>query len=96
MESPRAQHLQTYFPVPFSIDREAVAADHPDLFAKHPLWFAGVDDWVKQDGRSTRIQSNLGSWHIHGSASSKNAVSGNQRDSRSGRERCSRARILAG
>ena len=62
MDNPQAQHLQTYFLFPFSIDREAVAADHPDLFAKRPHWFAGVDDWVKRGGQSSRIQSQLGAW----------------------------------
>lgn len=62
MDNPQAQHLQTYFLFPFSIDREAVAADHPDLFAKRPHWFAGVEAWVKLGGQSSRIQSKLGSW----------------------------------
>jgi len=57
MDNPQAQHLQTYFLFPFSIDREAVAADHPDLFAKSPHWFAAVDDWVRRGVRSARIQS---------------------------------------
>ena len=62
MVDPRAQHLQTYFLFPFSIDRDAVAADQPGIFTKLPHWFAGVDDWVKQGGRGNRIQSSLGAW----------------------------------
>jgi hypothetical protein len=46
----RVQRLCTYFLFPFSVDKEAVAEDHQEIWCKHPRWIAGLEEWVRVPG----------------------------------------------
>lgn len=44
---PSASHLHTYFFFPFSLDKEAIVADHAEIWTDpHQGWFQGLDKWV--------------------------------------------------
>lgn len=43
---PSVLRLHTYFLFPFSIDKEAVMADHPGIWKESRPFFDGVDDWI--------------------------------------------------
>ena len=46
----RVQRLCTYFLFPFSVDKEAVAEDHREIWSRHPQWIAGLEEWVRLPG----------------------------------------------
>ncbi|MEZ5401044.1 MAG: CorA family divalent cation transporter [Bryobacteraceae bacterium] len=58
------QHLHTYFLLPFSIDKEAVAEDHAGIWARHPQWINGVTEWLNlaAEGHGARLVQKLGKW----------------------------------
>ena len=59
---PQVSHLQTYFLFPFSIDKDAVRKDHTEIWARHPLWVDGIDDWIAAHSGESAISSKLGPW----------------------------------
>ncbi|MBC7925731.1 MAG: hypothetical protein H7039_08745, partial [Bryobacteraceae bacterium] len=63
----RAEHLHTYFLLPFSIDKEAVLEDHPEFWKAGRSWLDGLDDWlagaVHRGYRS--VFDHLGAWKRH-------------------------------
>ncbi len=64
MPLPTISHLHTYFLFPFSIDKEAVLADHQALWAKHSDWIDGLDEWIAshpQKGPSAVVER-IGPW----------------------------------
>lgn len=58
------QHLHTYFFFPFSIDKQAVAQDHAEIFRKYPFWIDGLDEWLvaHQSKGCSSIVNKLGPW----------------------------------
>ncbi len=60
----RFQHLHTYFLLPVSIDKQAVAEDHPAVFCKHPSWINGLEEWLEHEPHEVgrRFASRLGGW----------------------------------
>jgi hypothetical protein len=59
----QVSHLHTYFLFPFSIDKDAVRMDHAEIWAKHPLWVDGLDDWIAaHNAGGSAIPSKLGVW----------------------------------
>lgn len=59
-----ASHLHTYFLFPFSLDREAIIADHPDIWTGNaPAWFAGLDRWVtSHHSGDAPVAKQIGHW----------------------------------
>jgi hypothetical protein len=57
-------HLHTYFFFPFSVDRQAVVADHPAVWMNRHRWIDGLDGWMKRPygGTSSAVVENLGPW----------------------------------
>ncbi|HZO53059.1 MAG TPA: hypothetical protein VFB63_10090, partial [Bryobacteraceae bacterium] len=58
------QHLHTYFFFPFSIDKQTVSQDHPEIFGKYPYWIDGLDEWliVHQSAGCSSIFNRVGPW----------------------------------
>ncbi|MBN8730358.1 MAG: hypothetical protein J0L64_07460 [Acidobacteria bacterium] len=58
------QHLHTYFLFPFSIDKQAVSQDHPEVFGKYHYWIDALDEWlmVHQSAGCSGITDKLGTW----------------------------------
>ena len=46
----RIQRLCTNFLFPFTVDKEAVAEDHVDIWSKHPRWIAALEEWIRMPG----------------------------------------------
>ncbi len=46
----RIQRLCTNFLFPFTVDKEAVAEDHEDIWSKHPRWIAALEEWIRLPG----------------------------------------------
>ncbi len=46
----RIQRLCTNFLFPFTVDKEAVAEDHEDIWSKHPRWIAALEEWIRMPG----------------------------------------------
>jgi hypothetical protein len=63
----RAQHLHTYFLVPFSIDKEAVLEDHPEFWKGSRTWLEGLDDWLSAAVHNgyRAVFDHLGAWKRH-------------------------------
>lgn len=61
---PVVSHLHTYFLFPFSIDKQAVLADHRELWARHPGWIDGLDEWIDihPQARPSGLVEKVGSW----------------------------------
>jgi hypothetical protein len=61
---PVVSHLYTYFLFPFSIDKQAVLAGHREIWARHPNWIEGLDEWISAHPgpRSSPIVGRLGRW----------------------------------
>ncbi|MCS6954515.1 MAG: hypothetical protein NZM33_16870 [Bryobacteraceae bacterium] len=61
---PRILHLHTYFFFPFSIDRQAVMADHAAVWGKHNRWIDGLDEWIAAHakGDASPLVRELGPW----------------------------------
>lgn len=62
--SPSFQHLHTYFLFPFSIDKQAVTQDHPDIWGKAASWMDGLDMWVATHTNkiSEKLVAGIGRW----------------------------------
>jgi hypothetical protein len=62
--APGILHLHTYFLFPFSIDTEAVQADHKSVWTKGLRWIDGLDAWLAahRAERASPIPSKLGIW----------------------------------
>jgi hypothetical protein len=59
---PVISHLHTYFFFPFSIDKDAVRADHSDIWRQHPLWVDGIDQWIAAHGGNDPVSTRVGHW----------------------------------
>jgi hypothetical protein len=59
---PQISHLHTYFLFPFSIDKDAVRADHGEIWSRHPLWVDGIDDWISAHNGGAPVAAKLGCW----------------------------------
>jgi hypothetical protein len=61
---PSILHLHTYFLFPFSIDRQAVVADHAEIWTKHAHWIDGLDEWIAahRSRAGPAVVTKLGSW----------------------------------
>ena len=62
--TPQVHHLHTYFFFPFSIDKQAVLSVHRDLWAHHPHWIEGLDEWIRAHGSrpDAPVIERLGHW----------------------------------
>ena len=61
----RILHLHTYFLFAFTVDRDAVAADHPNIWARCPHWIDGLDAWIDahhQRHSSLPVLEHVGPW----------------------------------
>ena len=57
-------HLHTYFFFPFSIDKETVLEEHPELWPASHRWIDGLDEWLawhQHEARSHGL-AELGRW----------------------------------
>jgi hypothetical protein len=63
----RAQHLHTYFLIPFSIDKEAVVEDHPMFWNGGGNWLDGLDRWLAGAVHDTHrmVFDHVGAWKRH-------------------------------
>jgi hypothetical protein len=61
---PRVAHLHTYFLFPFALDKQALRADHQDIWTKNSYWIDGLDEWIAAHARrgQSRIVDRLGGW----------------------------------
>ncbi len=61
---PEILHLHTYFLFPFSIDKQTVLEDHPELWRKGQHWIDGLDEWISRhnDPVLNPIPAKLGPW----------------------------------
>lgn len=61
---PKILHLHTYFLFPFSIDRQTVMADHPEIWTRHARWMDGLDEWIAAHSAasSSPLVAALGPW----------------------------------
>jgi hypothetical protein len=64
MPAPDLLHLHTYFLFPFSVDKAAVAASHPEIWSRHDHWIDGLDDWIAAHGKrdASPLAAALGPW----------------------------------
>ena len=64
MPAPDLLHLHTYFLFPFSVDKSAVAANHPEIWSRHDHWIDGLDEWIAAHDRrdSSPLACALGPW----------------------------------
>jgi len=60
----KALHLHTYFLFPFSVDKEAVMADHQRVWGKCEQWIDGLDEWIAGHGQAagSPVAGKLGRW----------------------------------
>ena len=60
----RALHLNSYFLFPFSVDKEAVRAAHPDMWPGSRRWLAGLDPWIAthRPVQGHQLVARLGPW----------------------------------
>jgi hypothetical protein len=58
-----ASHQHTYFLFPFSLDKDAIIADHPEIWTAEQGWFEALDRWVTTHipDRSPIVEQ-LGTW----------------------------------
>ncbi len=58
------QHLHTYFLFPFSVDKQAVLADHRELHKKQNRWIDVVDGWISMapERAASLLVQRLGPW----------------------------------
>jgi len=56
------QHLHTHFLFPFSVDKQAVAEDHRELWAEHTRWIDGLDSWIAAHRDHSPVMKRLGKW----------------------------------
>lgn len=60
---PRVLHLHTHFLFPFSIDKQAVQEDCPELWPAGSSWLDGVDRWIAaHTSKSAPFAAQLGGW----------------------------------
>ncbi len=64
MEPAGILHLHTYFLFPFSIDKQAVLKDHPEIWARHLHWIDGLDEWIAAHAArgASPVVDKLGGW----------------------------------
>ncbi|MEK7403836.1 MAG: hypothetical protein AAB225_01890 [Acidobacteriota bacterium] len=64
MEPAGILHLHTYFLFPFSIDKQAVLKDHPEIWARHQHWIDGLDEWITAHAApgASPVSDKLGGW----------------------------------
>lgn len=62
--TPHAGHLHTYFLFPFSLDKEAIVADHPEIWNTPGRgWFESLDRWVTaHHPEESPVPGLLGRW----------------------------------
>jgi hypothetical protein len=57
--SPTIRHVHSYFLFPFSVDKEAVLEDHPEVWPDRRTWFDRLDEWL---ATAQPKSATLGAW----------------------------------
>jgi len=62
--SPIFERLDTYFLLPFALDKEAIQADHPKAWPRGTRWIDGLDRWTAgvDNGHRQASPGIVGSW----------------------------------